>query len=155
MDYYKLQCKNFGNFVKNSRIKLENNVYDDRLGIFRYESQNLLPSFVRKIINNLDILTQEDKIIWSKSSDDSFRGIVTVSNAFSNYRIIIEKWDFDKYFNCDLFESGHNECNYKISFIKGILTADKIEYISNLKYNNNEMQNLFITIERKLLQERN
>lgn len=188
MDYFKNDNGELGNFIQNSRTKIENSLNRMDSKTFRQKSCNLLPDLVRKIVNNLDMLTKEEKIIWSKDKMSLLRGIVIEDCLFSGYKIIIEKWDMpninekkiagfnrvkeneathkqqypSKQSGNTLFNGKLNLCHsfsflqkYKISFVKGILNAERIEYITNLEENYDELSCLFGTIEIKLSQQKN
>jgi hypothetical protein len=177
MDYFK--NNDLENFIQKSKTKIENSLNRMNSKTFRQESGNLLPALIGKIIKNLDILTKEEKIIWSRDKKALLRGIVIEDCLFSGYKIIIEKWDMpnfngkriagshcaavtelnkkddpkqqaeSKYSSFDFFQK------FKISFVKGILNAERIEYIMNFEENYNEITRLFGTIEAKLSQQKN
>jgi len=163
MDYFK--NSDLENFIQKSKTKIENSLNRMNPKTFKQESGNLLPALIGRIIKNLDILTKEEKIIWSRDKKALLRGIVIEDCLFSNYKIIIEKWDMPHITGKKIagFCRGNgNETSlvnffqkYKISFVKGILNAERIEYITNLEENYNEITCLFSTIEIKLSQQKN
>jgi len=155
MPSYKFKCDNFKNFIRDSKNKIENSLYgiecvdSKRLKLEELNSQEL------RIIRNLEVLTQEDKIIWSKDSEDSYRGVVMENCTFSDYRILISKevvdWDESSYYGCDYLTEV-----YRISFIKGLLTFEKIEYFSDAFNSSDDIINrLLEAINKKLVQQQN
>jgi|GEM_PF-3042713 len=154
MSYFKSNDNDLENFIQKSKIKIENSLNRMDSKTFKQESVNFLPALVRKIVRNLDILTKEGKIIWSRDKKSVLRGIVIEDCLFSGYKIIIEKWDMPNI--CAKKIAGFAFLQkYKISFVKGILNAERIEYITNLEESHNEITRLFGTIEVKFFQQRN
>ncbi|MDD3013306.1 MAG: hypothetical protein PHC34_06340 [Candidatus Gastranaerophilales bacterium] len=154
MAYFKNNDGDLENFIQNSRTKIKNSLNRMNSKTFRQESGNLLPALIGKIIKNLDILTKEDKIIWSRDKKALLRGIVIKDCLFSDYKIIIEKWDMPN-INKKRIAGFHFFDKYKISFVKGILNAERIEYITNLEENYKEISCLFNTIEIKISRQKN
>jgi len=153
MSYFKLNCTDFKNFIHNSKIKLENSLYgrsdfeiNSGLSGAEFSGKNL--SVEEKIINNLEVLSNEDKIIWTKDSPQSYRGVVVENCTFSDYKILL--------YPGRTGSNGDLPCAYKIIFIKGILTYEKIEYFtSGLNNEEDLMERLLTAINRKLIQQRN
>ena len=155
MSYFKFKSINFKNFIENSRAKLENSLYgyEDES-----DSRNCLAEQVsveNRILKNLDILTHDEKIIWSADSEVVFRGVVVENCALCDYKIIICKnqiGDSQKF----LYNSDHSSESFVVSFIKGILTIEKIEYfIDPYDMEHNLLAQLIGTINKKLLQQKN
>ena len=147
MEYY-ISGEDFNNFLHNSRNKLEAKLLNSKLSEIRYESTNPMPDFVKNIIKNLKFLTCENKILWNKDNYGIYRGLTLGECLFSDYKIIIEKWN----------NSGSEYKliqNYKISFVKGIISPVKIEYITGLVQNNIRIAQLLDLINKKLVEECN
>ena len=152
MDYFK--NGDLENFIQKSKTKIENSLNRMNSKTFKQESGNLLPALIGRIIKNLDILTKQEKIIWSRDKKALLRGIVIEDCLFSDYKIIIEKWNMPNITEKRI-AGIHFFQKYKISFVKGILNAERIEYITNFEENYNEISRLFSTIEAKLSQQKN
>jgi len=152
MDYFK--NGDLENFIQKSKTKIENSLNRMNSKTFKQESGNLLPALIGRIIKNLDILTKEEKIIWSRDKKALLRGIVIKDCLFSGYKIIIEKWDMPN-LNGKRIAGFHFFDKYKISFVKGILNAERIEYITNFEENYSEISSLLSTIEIKLSRQKN
>jgi hypothetical protein len=166
MNYFKNNSNDLENFLKKSKNKIEKSI--NRMGVnsFKQETGNFLPSLVGKIIKRLDALTKEEKILWSREKNSLLRGIILEDCIFSDYRIIIEKWNMPNFsrkkiagnnYNNEepFYNSNNNFQKFKISFVKGILNAEKVEYIIDFEENHNNIKNLFKTIETKFSQQKN
>ncbi|OGI03681.1 MAG: hypothetical protein A2287_03520 [Candidatus Melainabacteria bacterium RIFOXYA12_FULL_32_12] len=157
MNYFRLENNKFKIFIKNSKAgksQLSESDFDIP-EIKELMLKNPVPSYIRKIIRNLDSLTLEDKIIWSQDFEGFFRGLVIKDCRFSNFKIIIENdnsADFDDY---GIDKLNNFESAYRISLIKDGLGSKKTEYIINLQADNDEITHLFEAIERKLIQQNN
>lgn len=149
MSYFKLNCDNFKTFIFNSRIMIENSLYGVDSSKGNIKSFDDESSVELRIINNLDTLTQEEKIIWSKESDSMYRGVVLENCTFSDYTIVLYREQIE-------FNSDSNQEMYSISFMKDFLTYEKIEYFGEaLNEKDNAINNLLETVDRKLLQQQN
>lgn len=166
MNYFKNNSNDLENFLKKSKNKIEKSI--NRMGVnsFKQETGNFLPSLVGKIVKSIDNLTKEEKILWSRDKNSLLRGIILEDCIFSDYRIIIEKWNMPNFnrhkiagnsnINEETFYNSDNKFQkFKISFVKGILSAEKVEYIIDFEENYNDIKNLFKTIETKFSQQKN
>ena len=139
---FKFSEGDFVSFIKDSLNKLEKNKYKRIFGC----SKSVLSTEYR-IIDNIDNLTNDNKIVWSKESEDFYRGIVLENCAFSDYRIYLER--------VYVPEADQYNDSYRVSFTKGVLVIEKIEYIAGVIDYCEKINALMDTIEQKLLQESN
>lgn len=153
MSYFKFKSINFKNFIENSKAKLENSLYGNENEFDKTE--HFKTPLESRIIKNIETLTQNEKIIWSMDSELAFRGVVVENCTFCDYQIIICKnqiIDNEKL----VYDTDYSPETYIISFIKGILTLDKIEYfVDPYSAENNVLAKLLCTINKKLIQQKN
>ena len=148
-------CGNFRNFLRNSKIRIENTIYGlDILDPLNKE-YNKPDTTEEKIINNLDILTKEDKILWLKDLNGVFKGVILENCTFASYRILIKR-DFLTPEEILKHKVGYLSEKYKIFLLKGILAFEKFEYITNAdKRKPDLVDSLIDSIEKKVVQQSN
>jgi hypothetical protein len=148
-------CENFKNFLRNSKIGMENNIYGIDVLEQPHKPYDKPCSTEQKIINNLDILTKEDKILWLKDLKGVFKGVIIENCTFSEYRILIKK-DFLTPEEILKYKVGYLSEKYKIFLLKGVAAFEKIEYISNPDDQKVDFAcSLINSIEKKILQQLN
>ena len=155
MSYFKLGS-NFKVFIKNSHTGFQNQVPELSLPeIVEITVEDEVPKSVKRIINNLDILTKDDKIIWSKDYGGFLNGIVVKECGLSNYKILIDDISLMEFgdYGAEILKDIVPIC--RINLIKDGLSSKKMEYVINIMPDNDELSCLLETIERKLLQESN
>lgn len=153
--FNRFYCTNFKNFIRNSKIKLENNLSGlDLINVFRSVNPSEISNNER-ILLNLDTMTQEEKIVWMKISANIFQGVLLENCTFANYKIIIERELF-KHRDIYNFNITKPQERYTIRFIKGELEFEKLEYICELFSGKVDiMCRLMSCIEKRVIQQNN
>lgn len=154
MNDFRLEDNKFKIFIKNSKVGLENREFDVDFvmpDIKELILENPIPAYVKRLLINLDILTQEGKIIWTDDFAGFYRGVVIKECRFSNFKIVLENenQDFENYGISNL---NDYEPYYRINLIKDTPSDKRVEYVINFREENEEIMNLFATIEKKLIQ---
>mgnify|MGYP000861904029 CR=1 FL=1 len=144
MDNFKLKTENFGNFIKNTKNKIIGRFNELNSVDITCKTVKLLPGFVKKVVDSLNILTTEGKIIWTEDFWGNYNGIFIADTIFSDCKIIVQKWK----------EDFKEEYYFKISFIKFISDDKKVEYTSNAA-NNREFKELINSIKIKIQLDKN
>lgn len=155
MSSIKFKCGNLRNFIRNSKIMIENSLSGLDLIDFKNEGLKKINTVEQKIINNFITLTKEDKLLWHKQEEGALKGAIAENCAFSDYRIIIKK-DFLSPEEILKLRVGYLSEKYKIFFMKGVLAFDKLEYISDSDGKCiDPINDLIEMIEKKLVQQSN
>lgn len=148
-------CGNFKNFLRNSKISMENTIYGLDVLEPIHKQYERPCSTEQKIINNLDILTKENKILWQKDLKGVFKGVIIENCTFSEYRILIKR-DFLTPEEILKYKVGYLSEKYKIFLLKSFSAFEKYEYISH--FNGQKVDpadSLINSIENKILQQSN
>lgn len=153
--FSKFYCSNFKNFIRNSKTKLENSLLGlDLINIFNPVNP-LEVSVEEKVIMNLNSLTQEDKIVWSRISSNLFKGVLIENCTFSNYRIMLERELF-KHNDIYNFKMNKPHETYRICLMKGNISFEEFEYLSeSFTGKVDVICKLMGSIEKKLIQQTN